>query len=60
MLKPGQSAMLRWDEGAIRIALPVICLEAAFPGQIVRVRVRNASRILKAQLLNDGTLRAGL
>jgi flagella basal body P-ring formation protein FlgA len=60
LIKPGQTATLRWDEGGIRIVLPVTCLDAGALGQTVRVQFKNARRILRAEILSDGTLRAGL
>jgi hypothetical protein len=60
LIKAGQTAILRWDEGGIRIVLPVTCLEGGALGQTVRVRFKNAGRILRAEILSDGTLRAGL
>ena len=60
LIKPGQTAMLRWDEGGIRIVLPVTCLDGGALGETVRVRFKNAGRILRAEILSDGSLRAGL
>jgi hypothetical protein len=60
LVKAGQTATLRWDEGGIRVVLPVTCLEGGGSGQRVRVRLKNAARILQAEVLNDGTLRASL
>lgn len=60
LIKPGQTATLRWDERGIRIVLPVTCLDGGGLGQTVRVRFKNAGRILRAEILSDGTLRAGL
>ena len=60
LVKPGQTATLSWDEGGIRIVLPVTCLDAGGAGQMVRVRFKNTLRILRAEVLGDGTLRARL
>jgi Chaperone for flagella basal body P-ring formation len=60
LIKAGQTATLRWDQGGICVVLPVICLDGGALGQTVRVQIRNAGRILRAQILSDGTLRAGL
>jgi Chaperone for flagella basal body P-ring formation len=60
LVKPGQTATLRWDEGGIRIVLPVTCLDSGGLGQMVRVRFKNAAGILRAEVLSDGTLLAGL
>jgi hypothetical protein len=60
LVKPGQTATLTWDGAGIRIVLPVTCLEAGGAGQFVRVKVKNGARILRAEVLGDGTLRANL
>lgn len=60
LVRKGQTATLRWDQDGIGIVLPVICLDGGVLGQTVRVQIRNAGRILRAQILSDGTLRAGL
>jgi hypothetical protein len=60
LVKPGQTATLTWDEAGIRVVLPVTCLEAGGLGEFVRVRLKNAPRILRAEVMGDGTLRAAL
>lgn len=60
LIKPGQTATLRWDEAGIRIVLPVTCLDPGGIGQTIRVRFKNAARILRAEILSDGTLWATL
>ena len=60
LVRAGQTATLRWDEGGIRAVLPVTCLDGGGSGQRVRVRLKNAARILQAEVLQDGTLRASL
>jgi hypothetical protein len=60
LVKPGQTAILRWDQGGIRIVVPVTCLDGGSSGQTVRVRFKNAPGILRAEILGDGTLRASL
>jgi hypothetical protein len=60
IVKQGQTASLIWDQAGIRIMLPVICLEGGGLGQLVRVRFKNAERIVRAEVLRDGTLRASL
>lgn len=56
----GQTATLTWDQGGIRVVLPVTCLDAGGLGQMVRVRLKNAARILQAEVVGEGTLRASL
>jgi flagella basal body P-ring formation protein FlgA len=52
--------MLRWDQGGIRVVLPVTCLDGGGLGEHVRARLKSAARILPAEVLQDGTLRASL
>jgi hypothetical protein len=58
LIKPGQTATLRWDEGGIRTVSPVTCLDGGTLGQTVRVQFKNARRILRAKVMSDGSLRA--
>lgn len=60
LVKPGQTATLTWEQAGIRIVLPVTCLDAGGLGQFVRVRFKNAARILRAEVVGEGTLRASL
>jgi hypothetical protein len=60
LVKPGQTVMLRWDQGGIRVVLPVTCLDGGGLGEHVRARLKSAARILPAEVLQDGTLRASL
>ena len=60
LVKRGQTVILTWDQGGIRIVLPVICLDAGGLGQFVRAQFKNAPRIVRAEVLSDGTLRASL
>jgi len=58
-IRAGQTAILRWEEGGIRIVLPVTCLDGGDAGGTVRVRFKNSAKVLRAEILSDGTLRAG-
>jgi hypothetical protein len=58
LVKRGQAATLTWDQAGIRVVLPVTCLDAGGLGQFVRVRFKNGSRILRAEVVGEGTLRA--
>jgi hypothetical protein len=60
LVKRGQSATLTWDQGGIRIVLPVTCLDEGELGQFVRVRLPSAGRTLRAEVVGEGTLRAQL
>jgi hypothetical protein len=59
-VKRGQTATLIWDQAGIRVVLPVTCLDAGGLGQFVRVRFKNAPRILRAEVVGEGMLRASL
>ncbi|MGC2403873.1 MAG: flagella basal body P-ring formation protein FlgA [Acidobacteriaceae bacterium] len=60
MVKPGQTVTLSWQQGGIRVVLPVTCLDAGGMGQFVRVRFKNAPGILRAQVVGAGILQANL
>jgi hypothetical protein len=58
LVKPGQTATLTWEQAGIRAVLPVTCLDAGGLGQVVRVRLKNAARIMWAEVTGEGRLRA--
>jgi hypothetical protein len=60
LIRPGESATLVWDQGGIRVVLPVTCLDGGGMGQSIRVRVRNSDRMLRAQVAGAGRVRVGL
>ena len=60
LVKRGQTAILTWDQGGIRIVLPVTCLDEGRFGEFVRVQFKSTPRIVRAEVLGDGTLRASL
>ncbi len=60
LVKPGQTAALTWEQAGIRIVLPVTCLEGGGLGQFVRVRFQSAPRVLRAEVVGAGTVRASL
>lgn len=60
VVKRGQTAMLTWDQGGIRVVVPVTCLEAGGIGQSIRVRIENAARTLRAEVVGAGALRVSL
>lgn len=59
-IKRGQTAILIWDQAGIRVVLPVTCLDAGRVGQVVRVQLKNGPRILRAEVVSEGMLRAAL
>jgi hypothetical protein len=60
LIKPGQTAMLTWEQAGIRIVSPVTCLEAGGLGQFVRIRFKDAARTMRAEIVGVGMLRASL
>lgn len=60
LVKTGQTALLTWDRGGIRIVLSVTCLDAGSLGQTVRVRLKTANRILRAEVTGAGAVTANL
>jgi hypothetical protein len=60
LVKRGQTATLSWERGGIRVVLPVTCLDGGGLGQFVRVRFKNAPRVLTAEVVGEGMLRATL
>jgi|SRR5271165_4161188 len=60
LVKPGQTAILTWEQAGIRVVLPVTCLDAGGLGEFVRVRLKNAARTLRAEVVGEGSLRASL
>ncbi|MFZ0814516.1 MAG: flagella basal body P-ring formation protein FlgA, partial [Candidatus Sulfotelmatobacter sp.] len=59
-IRRGQTATLVWDQAGIRVVLPVTCLDAGGVGQVVRVQLKNGPRILRAEVVGEGMLRAAL
>jgi hypothetical protein len=60
LIKAGQTATLIWNQDGIRIVLPVTCLDAGAMGDKVRVRFKQTRRILQAEVVGAGELRANL
>lgn len=60
LVKPGQTAMLTWDQAGIRVTLPVTCLDAGGLGQYVRVRLKSTPQILRAEVMGNGAVQVKL
>jgi hypothetical protein len=60
LVKRGDTALLTWDHGGIRVVLPVTCLEAGAAGEFVQVRLQNAGRILRAEVVSAAAVRVSL
>jgi hypothetical protein len=58
VVKPGDTLTLLWDQAGIRLVLPVVCLDRGGLGDAVRVRIKNGSRVLRAEVVGGGMLRA--
>ena len=57
VVRPGQTAKMLWDQAGIRMTLPVICLDQGSVGSSVRVRVKNGTRVLSAEVVSARVLR---
>jgi hypothetical protein len=60
LVAPGQTATLTWEQGGIRVVLPVTCLEAGALGQFVRVRFKNVAQTQRAEVVGKAALRVSL
>lgn len=60
LVRAGQSAMLTWDQGGIRVVLPVTCLDAGSLGQTVRVRLMSGRKIMRAEVVGAAAVRLNL
>ncbi|HLW89266.1 MAG TPA: flagella basal body P-ring formation protein FlgA [Terriglobales bacterium] len=59
-VRVGQSATLVWEQDGIRAVLPVTCLDHGSIGSLIRARTKNGNRILRAEVVSAGILRAAL
>ena len=57
LVKPGETAILVWQQGGILVQLPVICLDSGGLGQSVRARITNGFHILRAEVVGKAALR---
>jgi hypothetical protein len=60
LVRPGETAMLTWDQAGIRVTLPVTCLDAGGLGQYVRVRLKSTPQILRAEVVGNGAVQVKL
>jgi hypothetical protein len=58
LLRAGDTATLVWDQDGIRAVLPAVCLEKGNVGDAIRVRIKNGTRVLRAEIVNESLLRA--
>lgn len=59
VVRPGQRAILLWEQNGIRLTIPVICLDGGAKGETVQARVRSGGRTLRAVVVDAETLRVG-
>lgn len=60
LVKPGDTAVLTWEQAGIRAVLPVTCLDAGRLGEFVRVRLKNVPRILRAEVVGNRAVQVRL
>jgi flagellar basal body P-ring formation chaperone FlgA len=60
LVRPGETVTLTWEEAGIRLVLPVTCLDRGGLGQSVRARMKTGGRVLRAEVVGEGKLRAAL
>ena len=60
LMRDGDHATLVFENAAIRISLPVICLQSGSRGQKVRVVSADHKRYFTGEILESGLLRAAL
>jgi Chaperone for flagella basal body P-ring formation len=58
LVHPGESAALVWEQDRIRAVVRVVCLEPGREGKVVRARLANTSRTVRAVVVARGQLRA--
>jgi hypothetical protein len=60
VVQVGQAATLLWEQDGIRAMVPVTCLDHGAIGTVIRARTKNGNRILRAEVVSAGILRAAL
>jgi len=60
LMRDGDRATLVFEESALRITLPVICLQSGNRGQKIRVVSADHKRFFTAEIVESGLLRATL
>ena len=60
LFRAGSTTTLQLDGEHVHITLPVICLENGIQGKIIRVTDRNRRMVYRAEVVNDGLLKARL
>jgi hypothetical protein len=60
LMRDGDPATLVFENTALRITLPVICLQSGNRGQKIRVSSKDRKHFFKAEIVDLGLLRATL
>jgi len=60
LLRDGDPATLVFENSALRITLPVICLQSGNRGETIRVESKDHKRFFHAQIIAPGLLKAAL
>ena len=60
IVRPGQAVTLFWEGGGMRITRTVICLDSGSLGQEVRTRGKDGGRLVRAQVVAVGLVKAML
>jgi hypothetical protein len=57
LVRPGQKAMLLWEQDGIRVVVPAVSLDRGGAGDSVRARTASGGRVLHAIVVSAGLLR---
>ena len=57
LVRAGQTVTLLWDQDGIRLTVPAVCLEAGGQGETVRVQLTHSGRVVRAIVVQAGSLR---
>jgi hypothetical protein len=57
-VRAGQTVTIFWEGGGMRITRTVVCLDSGSPGQQVRTRGQNGGRVVRAQVVGSGLVKA--
>jgi len=57
-VRAGQTVTIFWEGGGMRITRTVVCLDSGSPGQQVRTRGQNGGRVVRAQVVGNGLVKA--
>jgi hypothetical protein len=58
LVRPGQSAMLLWDQDGIRAVVPTVCLDSGAAGETIRTRIAHGTQVVRAIVVSARELKA--